>query len=106
MVELIVVFVLTTLAAARVTRLIVVDRIGQPLRSVIIRWRGESSALTYLVHCPWCMSLWVSAAATAAVWWPADLAGRIGVTTWIALPLAALAVAHLVGLILTREEVR
>lgn len=106
MATLILVLVLTTLAAARVTRVIVVDRIGQPLRSAIVRWRGESSALTYLVHCPWCMGLWVSAALVAAVWWPAQLADRFGVTTWVALPLTALAVAHLVGLILTREEGR
>ena len=104
MATLILVLLLTTLAAARVTRVIVVDRIGQPLRSAVVRWRGESSTLAYLFHCPWCMGLWVSAALVAAVWWPAQVADRLGVTTWIALPLAALAVAHLVGLLLTRGE--
>lgn len=104
MATLILILVLTTLAAARVTRVIVVDKIGEPLRSAVVRWRGESSALAYLVHCPWCMGLWVSAAAVAAVWWLAALADRMGVTTWIALPFTALAVAHLVGLLLTRGE--
>ena len=106
MATLIVVLLLTTLAAARVTRVIVVDKIGQPVRSAVVRWRGESSALAYLFHCPWCMGLWVSTAAVAAVWWPAALADRFGVTTWIMLPVTALAVAHLVGLVLTREEGR
>ena len=106
MATLIVVLVLTTLAAARVTRVIVVDKIGQPLRAAVVRWRGESSALAYLVHCPWCMGLWVAAALVAAVWWPAQLADRFGVTTWIMLPVTALAIAPLVGLVLTREEGR
>lgn len=104
MVTALVVLALTTLASARVTRVLVVDRIGQPLRSAIVNLRGESSSLTYLWHCNWCMGLWVSAAFVAAVWWPAQLADRIGVTTWLTLPLAILAVAHLVGLILTRGE--
>ncbi|MCD2263662.1 DUF1360 domain-containing protein [Dietzia aurantiaca] len=104
MVELIVVFALVTLASARVTRVIVSDKIGEPLRARIVRWRGETSMLTYLVHCSWCTGLWVSAALVAAVWWPAAIADRIGVTTWLTLPLTILAVAHLVGLILTRGE--
>ena len=104
MATLILVLLLTTLAAARVTRLIVVDKIGEPFRAAVVRRRGEKSMLSYLVFCPWCTGVWVSAALVAAVWWPAQVADRLGVTTWIALPLAALAVAHLVGLLLTRGE--
>lgn len=104
MVELILVLALVTLASARVTRMIVVDKIGEPIRTRIVKWRGETSALTYLVHCTWCTGMWVSATLVAAVWWPAHLADRIGVTTWAALPITILAVAHLVGLTLARGE--
>lgn len=104
MVTALVVLVLVTLAAARVTRVIVTDKIGEPLRVFVVRRRGEKSMLSYLMFCSWCMGLWVSAALTVAVWWPAHLADRIGVTTWAALPITILAVAHLVGLTLARGE--
>ena len=106
MTTFLVVLALTTLAAARVTRVIVTDKIGEPVRAAIVRWRGETSMLSYLFFCPWCMGLWVSAAAVAAVWWPLSAADVLGVTTWIGLPITMLAVAHLVGLILSRGESR
>ena len=106
MATLILVLLLTTLASARVTRVIVVDKIGEPLRVAVVRWRGEKSLLSYFVFCGWCTGVWVSAALVAAVWWPAQLADRLGVTTWIALPLTALAVALLVALPRPRQQRR
>ncbi len=42
------------------TRLIVDDRIAIGIRRwVVNKWGGESLP-SYLIHCPWCMSIWFS----------------------------------------------
>jgi hypothetical protein len=77
------VFVVATLAAYRVSRLITTDDITEPLRVAIIRrWPATVEAITnpndgspmpgsaiskpqwpvVLVHCTWCVSLWISLA--------------------------------------------
>ena len=77
-------FVIITLAAARVTRLVTTDSITEPLRERLTRW-----PLAYeLVTCPWCIGFWISLA-WVAVWWTAD-----GRAVWLAAPFA---VSYLVG---------
>jgi hypothetical protein len=56
-------------ATARLTRLIAADRILLPVRGAIVRRFGPSSALGYLVHCRWCVSIWLSIPVAAGVLW-------------------------------------
>ncbi|RJO71404.1 hypothetical protein D5S18_24850 [Nocardia panacis] len=64
------------LASARLTRIVVADKIGDPIRNAAIRRFGSGSMWTFLVHCPWCFGWWVCAVLawpTAVVaglpWW-------------------------------------
>lgn len=81
--------VVDALAVARLTRLVTVDRAGRPARRLLLKraypyrprrlrdlpsddietWAAidpEPPALVELVRCPWCISVWIAAAVTAA----------------------------------------
>lgn len=58
----------TALAVARVTRLIVTDSITIKARMIILKRSGDTGWLTMLFHCPYCMSVWVGFIA-APLWW-------------------------------------
>lgn len=104
---------LTMGAVVRLTRMVVEDVVLQPARSFIVRHRekpGPASSgplianavppqdappkddwLVYLVHCRWCVSIWVSAAVTPVVYnWPT--------AWWVQIPLLALTASLLAGL--------
>lgn len=52
---------LATLAIKRITRLVVEDKITEPLReSVSEKDPTPNKSLTYLVNCPMCVSVWAS----------------------------------------------
>lgn len=97
------------LATARATRLIVADRITQPVRTwVVRRWPappGEDVSLpAYLVHCPWCVSIWVGLPVAVLVVALTDplhptllVAAGITVLLW-------LAYSHLTGLLAGLEQ--
>lgn len=55
------VLALYVLTAARLTRIVVTDKVGDPIRNAVIRRYGPNSMLTYLAHCPWCFGWWVCA---------------------------------------------
>lgn len=97
-------FVLAALALARITRLITTDKIGEPLRMAVLNWRGQDSMVTYLLFCPWCISMWLAPAAAAVLWWPLNLADMFGVTAWIGYPLLVFALAHTAAWILAKED--
>lgn len=90
-------FLLLSLASARATRLIVHDTIAFPLRRWIVKRLGEVHPITYLFHCPYCMSVWTSMPA-AAVW---VIANSVGWVWWLP---AVLAMSYLVAPILIRFE--
>jgi len=93
------IIVLAALAVARVTRLVTEDKLLEPLRFWLgKKWPAESQRL-YLFHCPWCFGMWVSIAAAPIVWFVADLSNKVGVTAWLGVPLLALAISHVVGLL-------
>jgi hypothetical protein len=48
------------LAVARVTRLLVEDRLAAGYRRAVVRRWGEGSLPAYLAHCPWCTSIYVA----------------------------------------------
>jgi hypothetical protein len=70
------------LACARLTRLIIEDEITSPIRRWAVRRWGENGMIPYLLHCRWCVGMWV-AAPLCAFCWATDL------TTW---PVALLLV--------------
>jgi hypothetical protein len=81
-------FVIDTLAAARIVRLVTEDTITEPARAWIDEHAPEK--LSDLVTCPWCMGVWVAAGVFAA--------RRVAPRAWD--PLArALALAELASAI-------
>jgi hypothetical protein len=90
---------LLTLAVARVTRLITADQILLPLRRWVVNKFGEESAITYLLHCYWCASIWV--AFPAAFFWAIVMLPWQ--QWWLAIP-AWLTMAYVTGLLSQLEE--
>lgn len=58
---MIVSLIVAALAVARLTRLLTEDRIVVRWRQWIVRRYGPDSMVTYWIHCPWCLSLWIAA---------------------------------------------
>jgi Protein of unknown function (DUF1360) len=57
---LVVSLVVAALAVARMTRFLTEDFLTVGYRRwVVSRW-GEDSKMAYLVHCPWCTSIWIA----------------------------------------------
>lgn len=83
------------LAVARITRLLVEDRLMAGYRRWMVRRFGEDSLSTYLAHCPWCTSIYVALVVMPpAVLWP----GR-----WTLAVLSVPAASMLAGLMLDRK---
>lgn len=88
------VFVLVTLACARITRLFIGDKLTEAWRRRIVNKYGEQSLMAYWVHCPWCLGMPVSVIGAIA-WATTTLPWQ---SWWLAVP-AALAISHLIGLL-------
>lgn len=54
-------YVITTLAAFRLTRILTTDVILEGLRERIWKKYSPETKLGYLFTCNWCMSIWVAA---------------------------------------------
>jgi hypothetical protein len=52
--------VVAMLAVSRLTMLLVDDKLTVGYRQWVVRKWGEESMISYLVHCPWCTSIWVA----------------------------------------------
>lgn len=50
--------VIKVAATRRATRLIMDDKISEPLRNKI--YNSDSAFLQYLISCPWCVSIWAA----------------------------------------------
>ncbi|MGI5216277.1 hypothetical protein [Nocardia sp. CA-290969] len=87
-----IVTLLYLLAVVRLTRLVVFDKLVEPFRAMLVRRLRQGSRITYLVHCPWCVSMWLAAAAAPAAILAAGL-------SWWTLPLLVFASSHLAGLL-------
>lgn len=95
---------MTALAVARLTRLVTLDKFCEPLRMWVARRNGQDGWWTYLVHCPYCLSVWFAAAVTPVTWWLTEAHQDLHMPTWWGLPLTALAVAYLAAIIVTKEN--
>jgi hypothetical protein len=89
--------ILVTFAVARATRLVTTDKITEPFRVAVAGRLREGSQLAYLVHCRWCVSVWVALLAAP----PTCLA--YGWSLWWSLPLA-LAFSQVTGLLASAER--
>lgn len=100
-----IVHIVLLIAAARVTRLVTTDTITNDMRlwvdkiatpadhhTPVAMWR---IMLTELVHCPWCIGFWISAAAAAIAEIHTPTAP---LPPWLAIPAVAFAYSQLVGL--------
>lgn len=55
------------LATHRLTRLVLTDKISQPLRDKVwAKFDPGSTRLGYLITCPWCTSIWIGAGVAVA----------------------------------------
>lgn len=84
------------LASYRLMKLVRDDRITEPARDAVQEWTGppEESKVSYLMACPWCLSIYFGAALTfGRVRWPraTDLVSR----TFALSALTGLADQHL-----------
>lgn len=93
---LVVSLVVAALAVARVTRFLTEDFLAVGYRRwVVSRW-GEESKMAYLVHCPWCTSIWIAAPVMpVAVMFP---------NLWTIGIFSILAASQLAGLLQTSKE--
>jgi hypothetical protein len=89
--------VITALAVMRVTRLVVLDQITNPIRMWIISKNGETGWFSYLIHCPICASVWIGGVAAPLYWF-------YGRNAWFLIPAIALAFSQLV-IAVNRAEV-
>lgn len=87
--------ILGILTVARITRLLVEDRIFIGYRQWAIRRFGEDSKMAYLVHCPWCTSMWVGLVMVPVVLFPHPITAAL---------LAPLAASMVTGLLMDRKE--
>lgn len=80
--------IVATLATYRLTRLITTDRITKAPRERIIRALPRESLLSYLLVCPWCVSVYTGAAVAGAWWAWGDTVAYTAVTAALALSAA------------------
>lgn len=88
--------VVALLAVTRITRLLVEDRLTVGYRQWVVRRWGGESMLGYLVHCPWCTSIYIAIPIMpVAVIWP---------NRWVIAVLAIPAASYVTGRLLDQKE--
>jgi hypothetical protein len=87
---------IAALAGARITRLITTDRIFEAPRLWLINKLDPLSLSAYVITCSWCTGLWVACVTLSAAWHWRD-------SPWLQVPLCAMALAEIIGLIASRD---
>lgn len=90
---------LVILATARVVRFVCDDYLSKGFREWVLGKFGPESKISYLVHCRWCVAIWVSVAMTPFAWYGT---GHM----WAQLPVTALAVALVAPALLSIDEMK
>lgn len=88
---------LTMLATARITRLITTDRVTDGIRERIMSRMGADSRTGYLIHCDWCVSVYVGIGAAYSAWAWSD-------QTWFRIATLALSASYAAGYLASRED--
>ncbi|WNM68766.1 membrane protein [Gordonia phage Soos] len=105
----IIALVIVTLAAARVTRFLTVDKLAEPYRLWVASKfpppenSSEQRRITYLVFCPWCTGIWISIPAAIIVWFAA-VEQATSIPGWLAVPAIWLAMAQVTGLLIRGND--
>ena len=87
--------IVAALAVARITRLLVEDKIMVGYRQWVVKKWGPDSLPAYFVQCPWCTSYWVALPIMpVAALWP---------NRWVIGALAIMAASMISGLLLDRD---
>lgn len=60
------IFVVVSVATARLTRLVVDDKITETARHAVVKRLGADSRISYLVNCHWCTGVWAAAVVNTA----------------------------------------
>jgi hypothetical protein len=93
------------LGVCRATQMVLVDRIFARPRAALLRWLNPNGYdlrdsrrgyLSYLLECPWCVSVWLGGAAVALVAWEETRPWALFVLAALALSLAAVFMDRLV----------
>ena len=93
---LIVSLIVAALTVARITRLLVEDKIMVGYRQWAVKKWGSESLAAYFVHCPWCTSFYVGLPiAPVAVFFPYP---------WVVAIMLPFAYSMIAGLLLDREK--
>jgi hypothetical protein len=101
----VVLILLGLFGTARVTRLISADKISKPVRVAVVNRWGPSSWLGYLLHCRWCVSMYVAPVFAAAVLWLApEIRGAWWAQTVTIGALLALTYSHGTALLAGLED--
>lgn len=50
--------VLDTIAVYRLTKLIIEDKLTEPVRDLVFDKFPQGGMMRYLITCPWCISIW------------------------------------------------
>lgn len=78
--------VVAALAVARITRFLVEDFLTNGYRRWVVNKWGDESLMSYLVHCPWCTSMWVGIPIMpVAVIWP-----NVWIVSVLSIPAASM----------------
>ena len=104
MAALLLLLALATISTARLTRLLTLDKITEPIRQWVVRKNGTDGRWSYLIHCPWCSSIWIAPAPALLVWYLTDAPTLLGITSWVGAPLTWLTTAYLAALIIQKED--
>jgi hypothetical protein len=81
-------------AVARITRLVTTDRITEAPRDWILDRLNPHGLGTYLMSCPWCISIYVGfIAAPVGHFW--------GDEPWVTIPAIALTMSYITGFLAT-----
>ena len=96
-------FAVLVLAAARATRVIVIDDVAIPLRKWIFTKFGTDGRMAKLIRCYWCSGFWISLLACLLVHTYADAFAGQPWHVWLLLPLTTFAVAYGAAWVLDKE---
>lgn len=88
----ILVLILYALAVLRVTRLVNLDEITDPIRIAAAHAFGPESKIVYFLQCPWCVSMWLGLGTA----WIVPVLTPLPLWLW---PFLGLAVSYLAGIL-------
>ncbi len=88
-------FLLATLATARLTRLVNADTITATLRASWLTRFGARTTAGGFITCPWCVGFWAALLVTGTGVW----AYTTNALAWWAIPATVLAISWLVGVL-------